>query len=271
MALAVEAQYVGATHDARSARATAVMLIDEYKSQFAWRSWPVVFDLLPPLHGATVLDLGCALGDQAAALAARGARVIGVDSDPLLLAHAQARHIPGAQFLLGDLNSLPDVGPPLDGIWCSFATAYLPNLEPSLASWAKRLKPTGWLALTEIDDLFGHEPIQPSTRQLLADYADSACAADGYDFFMGRRLRAHVENAGFHVYNELTLPDLEFSFLGPAEPPVREAWSARFQRMNGLQHFCGPRFDEVRTDFLTALAHPEHRSHSKVICCLATF
>ncbi len=246
------------------------MLIDEYKSQFAWRSWQVVFDLLPPVNNATVLDLGCALGDQAAALAARGARVIGVGSDPLLLAHAQARHIPGARFILGDLKALPDVGSPVDGIWCSFATAYLPNLGPSLASWAKRLKPNGWLALTEIDDLFGHEPLQLSTHQLLAEYANSAYASNTYDFFMGRRLRSHLENAGFCVFNELTLPDLEFSFLGPAEPPVREAWSARFERMNSLQHFCGPRFDEVRTDFLAALAHPQHRSHSKVICCLAT-
>ena len=48
-------------------------LSDDYSRQFAWRSWATILDALPPLAGQTVLDLGCAVGDQAAELVARGA------------------------------------------------------------------------------------------------------------------------------------------------------------------------------------------------------
>jgi len=64
-------------------------LSDEYKRQFEWRPWGRILDALPQLGGRTVLDLGCGLGDQAAALASRGARVLGVDSDEALLAVAR--------------------------------------------------------------------------------------------------------------------------------------------------------------------------------------
>ena len=56
-----------------------------------------------------MLDLGCAVGDLAAELAARGARVIGMDLNEELLAEARARGLPGARFDLGDLRALPEV------------------------------------------------------------------------------------------------------------------------------------------------------------------
>ncbi|MCA9636992.1 MAG: hypothetical protein KC420_13280, partial [Myxococcales bacterium] len=52
---------------------------EQYSRQYAWRRWDAILDRLGPIAGQVVLDLGCAIGDQSAALAARGARVIGVD------------------------------------------------------------------------------------------------------------------------------------------------------------------------------------------------
>jgi 2-polyprenyl-3-methyl-5-hydroxy-6-metoxy-1,4-benzoquinol methylase len=54
-------------------------LADEYRRQFAWRDWATALGALPPTSGHLVLDLGCAQGDLAAELVARGARVIGLD------------------------------------------------------------------------------------------------------------------------------------------------------------------------------------------------
>jgi SAM-dependent methyltransferase len=51
----------------------------QYKRQFGWRDWASVLKELPPLHGQTVIDLGCGVGDLAAEFVARGARVIGCD------------------------------------------------------------------------------------------------------------------------------------------------------------------------------------------------
>jgi ubiquinone/menaquinone biosynthesis C-methylase UbiE len=244
-------------------------LADEYTRQFTWRSWPDVVALLPPLSGQTVLDLGCAVGDLAAELAQRGARVIGVDANPELLAVARERRIPNAEFLNADLETLPDVGL-VDGIWCSFAAAYFPELGPTLAEWKRLLKPEGWIALTEVDDLFGHEPVEPETRSLLATYVQDALAANRYDFQMGHKLRTHLEQAGFTITHSCTLVDKELSFDGPAEADVLDAWKSRLDRMNLLKTSCGPLFARVRDDFLAALAREDHRATAKVYCCIAT-
>lgn len=244
-------------------------LSDEYRRQFAWRPWSEVMALLPPLDGKTVLDLGCGVGDQAAAFVERGARVVGLDTNRELLAMADSRGIPNAEFRNGDLRTLQDVGV-VDGIWCSFAAAYVPELGPALACWKQHLNPEGWVALTEVDDLFGHEPVEPLTRSLLASYARDALAANRYDFHMGSKLQTQLEQAGFTIVESRILVDQELSFDGPAESEVLDAWSSRLNRMRLLKDFCGPIFDRVRDDFLSALSHPAHHSLAKVCCCIGT-
>ncbi|MET8910092.1 class I SAM-dependent methyltransferase [Micromonospora sp. NPDC004551] len=59
--------------------------------------------LVPP--GARILDAGCGTGRVAAALAARGHTVVGVDADPVLVDAARADH-PGPRFLVADLAEL---------------------------------------------------------------------------------------------------------------------------------------------------------------------
>jgi SAM-dependent methyltransferase len=244
-------------------------LSDEYKRQFGWRAWSEVIDLLPSLDGRTVLDLGCGIGDQAAELAKRGARVIGVDSNDELLATAQSRGIPNAKFRCGDIRGLHDVGV-ADGIWCSFAAAYVPDLGPTLAGWRQHLNPGGWIALTEVDNLFGHEPIEPRTRSLLLTYAEEAFAANRYDFQMGRKLRTHLERAGFTVADSRTLVDKELCFDGPADSDVLDSWKARLDRMKVMRDFCGAMFGRLQDDFLTTLSRADHHSLAKVYYCMGT-
>lgn len=214
------------------------------------------------------MDLGSGVGDVAAELVARGARVIGVDANQELLAMAQARGIANAEFRSGDLRRPLQVGGAVDGIWCSFAVAYIPELGPTLVDWRKHLKPGGWVALTEVDDLFGHEPLEPDTKSLLAAHAGATLAANKYDFHMGRKLHSYLERSGFTISNALTLADKELSFDGPADPEVLDAWRSRFARMRGLMDFCGPAFARARDDFLSALARPDHRAVAKVCCCI---
>ena len=244
-------------------------LSDEYKRQFFWRSWSSIFDALPPLHGRTILDLGCGVGDQAAEMVARGARVIGIDMNEALLREAQSRQLPDAEFRMGDLRTSPDPGVAVDGLWCSFTAAYFPDLPAALTSWASRLQPGGWVALTEVDDLFGHEPLSAWTKALLEGFAQNALVA-GYDLRMGRKLQDHLEQSGFTVSKILTLSDQEFSFAGPARLEVVDAWRARFDRMPLLRNFCGTHFDEVQEEFLGCLMRTDHSSVAKVYCCIAT-
>jgi SAM-dependent methyltransferase len=216
-----------------------------------------------------VLDLGCGVGDQASLLAARGARVIGIDQNSELLAAAKAREIPNAEFRQGSLREDLPLSEPIDGVWCSFTAAYFPGLADRLTAWTQHLSAGGWIALTEVHDLFGHEPLSPEARSALEAYADESFRAGRYDFRMGSKLTAHLHQAGFNVTRQLVVPDAEISPAGPASAEVIQAWRDRFDRMKLLRKFCGPSFDTVREELLACLAHPDHRSRAQVYCVLA--
>src|SRR5438093_10529475 len=59
------------------------------------------------LQARRVLDVGCGTGRLAAALAARGARVWGVDASPEMLAVARERVPRGVGLKLGSAEALP--------------------------------------------------------------------------------------------------------------------------------------------------------------------
>jgi SAM-dependent methyltransferase len=244
-------------------------LASEYRRQFEWRDWQTILDALPLLQGQTVVDLGCGVGDLASELAARGANVVAVDTNEELLTYARSRQIANVEFRAVDLGKQVELGIMADGIWCSFTAAYFVDLSGTLTSWAGNLKPGGWIAVTEIDDLFGHEPLSARTKALLNAYRDSALVASRYDFRAGRKLKGHLENAGYSVTKSLTVEDREFSFSGRADGGVLDAWQARFQRMKQLQDFLGIEFDQVREEFLACLMRADHRSLAKVCCCVA--
>jgi SAM-dependent methyltransferase len=245
-------------------------LAAEYRQQFEWRSWNLIFDEAPFERGQTILDLGCGIGDLARELASRGCRVIGLDGNPELIDAAIREHLPNCEFLTCDLRNPPSPGLMVDGIWCSFVAAYFTNLVELLRKWAPVLRPGGWIAITEVDDLLGHEPLSPRTRSLLQSFALQALAAGRYDFHMGGKLPNCLEQAGFAVSRVLTLPDKELSFEGPAAPGVVEAWRRRFSRMPRLQALCGSEFTTVQEDFISCLSRPDHISRAKVVCCIAT-
>ena len=244
-------------------------LASEYQRQFGWRDWPGIFAVLPELSGRTILDLGCGAGDQAAELVARGAHVIGVDANDELLRVAGSRGLANVEFRPANLRQLPDLGVMADGLWSSFAAAYFPDLVAMLTTWKRHLRPGGWIALTEIDDLFGHEPLSPRSRALLDAYAREAFAAGRYDFHMGCKLHEHLARAGFSVSRVLTVEDQELAFQSPARAEVIDAWRARLERMTLLRELCGAEFGQLREEFLSCLAHAEHSSRAKVYVCLA--
>jgi SAM-dependent methyltransferase len=245
-------------------------LSTEYRRQFAWRDWPRVLEALPPLRGRTVLDLGCGVGDLAAELVGRGARVIGVDLNEGLLEAARGRGLANTEFRKADLRKPLELDGEVDGLWCAFTAAYFPDLPAALSRWAKHLRPGGWVAVTEVDDLFGHEPLGKRTKALFERYAQEALAAERYDFHMGHKLRGHLEGSGFTVSDELVLADRELSFDGPADLEVVEAWRARLDRMKLLHAFCGAEFELLRGDLLGCLTRPDHRSLARVCFCLAS-
>jgi trans-aconitate 2-methyltransferase len=96
---------------------------------------------------SVVLDLGCGEGSGTAALARRwpGARVIGVDSSPEMLAVA-ARAASGVEFALGDVREWAPDGP-VDLVVSNAVLHWVPDHDRLLAAWAGWLRPGGWLAV----------------------------------------------------------------------------------------------------------------------------
>jgi SAM-dependent methyltransferase len=106
-----------ATYEAFMARATA------------YAREPLLAGIGP---GDRVLEIGSGLGDLAAAAAARGAQVTGVDLAEGMLAAARERH-PELTFIHGDAEDLPFANGAFDVVLGAFVINHLPHPERAVA------------------------------------------------------------------------------------------------------------------------------------------
>lgn len=106
-----------------------------------------LLELLGPVAGARVLDLGCGTGRHAAELAVRGAEVVGVDADGAMLERARTRH-PGPRYVHLDAVDLgpaqPACAPPFDAClsnaalhWMTEQSRVLRNVRSVLRDGAR--------------------------------------------------------------------------------------------------------------------------------------
>jgi SAM-dependent methyltransferase len=239
----------------------------QYEQAERWRHRDEALTCIPLQAGQRILDLGCGVGQVAARFHRLGAQVIGVDGNEELLEAARTRY-PEVRFEKLDLQELtPASFGQVDGVWASFVAAYFPNLESAVARWRDCVVPGGWMALVEMDDLFGHQPLPSSISDEIHEFYTRARAA--YDFQCGHRLAGAAERAGLTIIHEGTLPDDELSFQGPAQTDVLEAWRLRLQRVVGLKAFLGSRSPEFERTFLHTLASPDHQSTTRVFIVVA--
>jgi SAM-dependent methyltransferase len=107
-----------------------------------------VDDILDTLPVGDALDAACGTGRFAARLAARGYRVVGVDSSPDMLSVARAK-VPGADFHVGDLHELPLPEASVDLVVCALALTHVPDLAPVMAQFARVVRPGGHVVITD--------------------------------------------------------------------------------------------------------------------------
>lgn len=141
-----------------------------------------ILDKLPP---GNALDAACGTGRHAEYLAARGHRVVGVDSSPDMLGRARAK-VKGAAFHLGDLHALPLPDASVDLVTCALALTHVPELAPVLAEFVRVLRPGGHLVLSDIHVMslylggvaHAEQPdgrrLLPVSRFLAGDYLNAA-------------------------------------------------------------------------------------------------
>lgn len=111
---------------------------------------PAVLDLLGPLHGQRVLDIGCGTAALASRVAKGGGSYTGVDASRRLLAFAR-RHHADATLLYGDATRLDQVAGIHAGVFDAavflLSIQDIDPLEPAIASAARVLRPGGRLVI----------------------------------------------------------------------------------------------------------------------------
>lgn len=114
--------------------------------------------------GAAALDLACGTGDIAFSLAARGARVVGLDITHRMLQLAKAK--PGAaRFVTGDMLALPFSASAFDLVTTGYGLRNVPDIAAALAEIARVLKPGGLLLSLDFN-----KPSSPFVRAVYLTY-----------------------------------------------------------------------------------------------------
>jgi SAM-dependent methyltransferase len=152
---------------------------------------PVVDGLLGEVAGLDVVDVGCGTGRHTLRLAARGARVVGVDFSEGMLARARAKEGAAAvRWLTHDVTRpplpLPDRG--FDRVLCALVVDHVGELGPFFAELGRLCRPDGAIVVTVMhpammlkgtearfrDPSSGRETRPESAGNRIADYVNGA-------------------------------------------------------------------------------------------------
>jgi len=105
---------------------------------------PAVLAMAGDVRGRSVLDVGCAAGHLTAALAERGADVLGLDASGELVAAARARFGAVARFERADITQPLDVASAsIDLVTASLVLHYVEDWAPVLGEFRRVLRPGG--------------------------------------------------------------------------------------------------------------------------------
>lgn len=111
------------------------------RHSYVWQHGESLLELLKPQVGERILDLGCGPGQLTEQIAASGAAMIGLDSDPAMIAQAQTNY-PHLTFQVGDAANF-QLSEPVDAVFSNAALHWVTQAEPAAHCIAAALKPGG--------------------------------------------------------------------------------------------------------------------------------
>lgn len=111
------------------------------KHSFVWQFGESLLELLKPRAGERILDIGCGTGQLTAEIARCGARVVGLDNSPEMLAEAR-RNFPEIIFEQADATRF-GFEEPFDAVFSNAALHWVKDKAAVAASIGRALRPGG--------------------------------------------------------------------------------------------------------------------------------
>lgn len=167
---------------ARPQGAAGRLLIGPWLDRISRRMNALVLAELEPRRGETVLDIGFGGGGLIALLLDAGARPIGADVSPAMVARARRRFSARAEIVEASVEALPFSDRSVDKAASVNNLYFWPDPEAGMAELARVIRPGGLLAIA-------FEPPEE-----LAKWPGSRF---GFRAFAEREVRRLMEGAGF--------------------------------------------------------------------------
>jgi SAM-dependent methyltransferase len=144
---------------------------------------PTFDELVGDVRGRRVAAVACGQGRDARRLADLGAQVVGIDASETLLAHGsrlEQERPRGIEYRHDDAQDLShDLDASFDAAVCYMALMDIPDLEPTVRSIARILKPGGWFVASIIHPCYKTpadgeliDYVDGSTRRIVGRYFD---------------------------------------------------------------------------------------------------
>jgi malonyl-CoA O-methyltransferase len=152
----------------------------------------VIWTLIGDVRGLDVLDVGCGTGRHALPFAAQGARVLGLDPTPEMLAQArQKANAAGlsVEFRTSTIAALDPALGRFDLVLCCLVLSHVQDLDGAIAKLAAHIRPGGRLLVSDFHPLNillgwrtsctcqGQKYVVPNYLHLPADYYNAITAA----------------------------------------------------------------------------------------------
>ncbi len=186
------------------------------------------YDLLAAMPGTSILEVGCGLGDDAAALARRvapGGEVRAVDGSEAMVQAARRRHgdVAGLSFDVADATRLPYSEATFDGCRIDRVLQHIADPAAAIREMTRVLRPGGRLAAFDNDweTLTVDSTNRPLTRTILNTWCDRFPSG-----WIGRRMVGLFMDAGLTdveahpktlISSDLDVADRVFSFFATAD------------------------------------------------------
>lgn len=197
---------------------------DFYEAGFSDTADPVLMSLLEilgPADGLAVLDVACGHGRLSRELAARGARVTGIDLSQALLAKAKSAGPPSIHYRHADAAAAPELpDATFDAAVSNFGLSDIDNLDGALATIHRTLKPGAPFAFSILHPCFpGGATVSGAWPTNSTYYDERFWLADGPSSGLRRRVGANHRMLSTYL-NALTHHGLRLTETAEPAPPA---------------------------------------------------